>query len=190
MFGKLFVKKAATSEHKEDRVWQTAAACRKGICAEAVQSAEAGHSAIVVCLAHAAFDAVDTVLAPHQPVHCRDLFGRDALHAALVRKSADAGAIVIVLSGSLPADAPAATSAVDILVYGRNAMRTADDAIQRFADQMGTRATLAFHVSLEDALLKPMVASILPLLQQLGMKDDEPLSHLLVTRAIKNVQSP
>jgi preprotein translocase subunit SecA len=190
MFGRLFGKQAVSSEHKEDRVWRTTAACRRGICAEAVQSAAAGRSVLVVCLSHATFDAVDSVLAPQQPVHCRDLFGRDALRAALVRQGADTGAIVIVLSGSLPADAPTNSGEVDFLVYGRNATRAADDLIQHFADQMGARATIAFHVSLEDALLKPLVASSLPLLEQLGMKDDEPLSHTLVTRAIKNIQAP
>ena len=116
LFGNLFGKKSA-AEHKEGPVWKTAAACRKGICAEAVKAASAGRSVVVVCLTNAAFDAVDVVLAPRQPGHCRDEFGRDAL-------------------------------------------------------------------------LQPFVASSLQLLEQLGMKEDEALSHAFITRAIENCQSP
>ena len=185
MFGNLFGKKSA-AQHKDDQVWKTAAACLKGICAQAVQSAAAGRSVAVVCLTNSAFEAVDAVLAPHQPVHCRDLFGRDALRAALAR----AGSITIALSGSLPADPAAATVPADILVYGHNASRAADDGITRFADQLGAQATTAFHVSLEDALLEPFVGSLVPMLEKLGIKEDEALSHAFVTRAIRNCQSP
>ena len=188
MFGNLFGKKSS-AQHKEDQVWKTAAACRKGICTEAVKIASAGRNVVVVCLTNQAFDAVDAALASHQPAHCRDLFGRETLRAALGRSAAGAGAIVIALSGSLPADTAAAAVPVDILVYGRNATRSADDAIKRFADQLGPRATIAFYLSMEDNLLKPFVASTLQLFEQLGMKEDEALSNAMLTRAIEKCQS-
>ena len=189
MFGSLFGKKSS-AQHKEDQVWKTAAACRKGICVEAGKAAGTGRSVIVVCLTHQAFDAVDAALVSHQPAHCRDLFGRDTLRAALGRSAVGAGAIVIALSGSLPADSSAATIPVDILVYGRNASRSADDAIKRFADQLGPQATMAFYLSMEDDLLKPFVASSLQIFEQLGMKEDEALSNAMLTRAIENCQLP
>ncbi len=185
MFGSLFGKKSS-AQHREDQVWKTAAACLAGICAEAVKCADSGRSVILVCSANSAFDAVDAALASRQPMHCRDLFGREALRAALSRT----GGITIALSGSLPADPVAATVAVDVLVYGRQASRAADDAIQRYADQLGAPASIAFHLSLEDPLLKPFVASLLPMLEQLGIKGDEALSHAFITRAIRNCQSP
>ncbi len=185
MFGNFFGKKSSV-QHKDDQVWKTAAVCVRGICAEAVKSAKGGHSVMVVCLTNAAFDAIDAVLAPHQPVRCRDLFGRDALRAALARS----GTIAIALSGSLPTENPGTAVPVDILVHGHNASRAADDGVRRFADHLGAQATMTFHVSLEDALLKPFVASIVPMLERLGLKEDEALSHAFVTRAIQNCQSP
>ncbi|MEQ1772462.1 MAG: hypothetical protein ABL891_01650 [Burkholderiales bacterium] len=185
MFENLFGKKSL-AQHKDDQVWKTAKACLKGLSAEAVKCADAGRSVIVVCLTNLAFDALDAVLAPRQPVHCRDLFGRDSLRAALARP----GAMTVALSGSLPAAMTTANVAVEILVYGRHASRAADDAIQRFADQIGAQAAITFHLSLEDELLKPFVTSSLPLLAQLGIKEDEALSHAFVTRAIANCQSP
>jgi preprotein translocase subunit SecA len=183
MFGGLFGKKSA-ARLEEDRVWKTAAACRMGLCRQAVEAITAGRGVIVVCLAPRAFDAMDTALAPHQPTHCRDLFGRDALRAALARS----GALVIALSGSLPQGMPV-RGPMDVLVLGRNASRSADDAIKHFADALGPQATLAFYLSMEDELLKPFVASSLQLFEQLGMKDDEALSNSMLTRAIANCQA-
>ena len=188
MFGNLLGKKSA--QPKDDQVWKTAAACFKGICTEAVKSAGTGHDVIVVCLRNTAFDAMDAALAAHQPAHCRDIFGRDALRARLARAEAGPGTIAIALSGSLPMDPLAATVAVEILVYGRNVSRAADNAIKRFADQLGPQAAIAFHVSLDDALLRPFAASSLRLLEPLGLKEDEALSHAMLTRAIANSQSP
>jgi preprotein translocase subunit SecA len=185
VFTSLFGKKSSV-QHKDDHVWKTAAACLNGLCGEAAELARSGRCVVVVTLANAAFEAVSAALAPQQPAHCRDIFGRDALRAALARP----GAMVVALSGSLPAEKMAATSAVDILVYGRHPSRAADDAIARFADQLGVPATLAFYLSLEDPLLKPFVASCLPLLEQLGMREDEAIAHAMVTRAIQNCQAP
>lgn len=185
MFGKLFGKKPSV-QYQDDQVWKTAAACLNGLCAEAVKAAASARSVMVVCLTNAAFDAVDVVLVPHQPAHCRDLFGRDALRSALARPRA----LMVALSGSLPADTVATNVPVEILVYGRHATRTADDVIHRFAEQLGAQVAITFHLSLEDALLKPFVDTSLPLLEKLGLKEDEALSHAFITRAIQNCQSP
>jgi len=185
MFGKWFGK-TASAQHQDDQVWKTAAACRSGIRAQAVSASAAGRSVVVVCLSSAAFDVLDTALASLQPAHCRDLFGRDALRARI----AQPGAITIALSGSLPTDHGAAKAPVEILVYGRHASRAADDAISRFADQLGAQTTIAFHLSLEDALLKPFVDSSMPLMEKLGIHEHEALSHAFITRAIRNCQSP
>lgn len=185
MFANLFGKKSLV-QHKDDHVWKTATACLNGLCTEAAKLAVSGRCVVVVTLANATFDAVSVALAPQQPAHCRDIFGRDALRAALARQ----GAMVIALSGSLPTEKLAATGAMDVLVYGRNSSRAADEAITRFADQLGVPATLAFYLSLEDPLLKPFFVSCLPLLEQLGMREDEAIAHAMVTRAIQNSQAP
>ncbi len=188
MFGNLWGKKSA--QQQDDQVWKTAAACVKGLCRETVKSAGGGHSVIVVCLTMGAFETMDAVLAAQQPAHCRDRFGRDALRARLARAQAGAGSITIALCGSLPLDPVATSAAVEILVHGRNASRAADAAIKHFADQLGPQASIAFHLSLEDALLKPLLASSLPLFEKLGLAEDTALSHAMITRSIANVQAP
>ena len=73
-------------------------------------------------------------------------------------------------------------------MYGRSDTRPADDAIVRFADSLGPNAHITFHLALDDKLLQEFAGSIQPILQKLGMGPDEPISHAMVTRAIKNAQ--
>jgi hypothetical protein len=183
MFGKLFGTKPK-SVHAEDQVWITTAARLRGMRGLIDQRLAEGRSVILVCLSNAAFDLWSDALALREPVRCRDLFGRDALRAALPR----AGALIIALSGSLPAELNPVTVPLDVLVYGRNNARADDEAITRFADQLGTLASIAFHVSLEDELLAPYAGNLRPLLEQLGMNENEALSSAVLTRAIRNSQ--
>lgn len=49
-------------------------------------------------------------------------------------------------------------------------------------------AHIGFHLSLEDPLLQSFAGSLKPLLEKLGMREDEPIAHAMVTRAIRNAQ--
>ncbi|MBI2754797.1 MAG: hypothetical protein HYX46_14985 [Betaproteobacteria bacterium] len=181
----LFGSKAGEAARGEDSVWMTGAARLKGLSREVGTLAKAGRSVLVVALTLAAFDELEAALAPHQPVRCADIFARDALRSSLSR----AGAVAVALSGALPADLkPGTDASVDILVYGRNDSRAADEAIVRFADALGPNAHIGFHLSLEDPLLQSFTGSLKPLLEKLGMREDEPIAHAMVTRAIRNAQ--
>ncbi|MGH8673392.1 MAG: hypothetical protein ACREVG_03685 [Burkholderiales bacterium] len=147
--------------------------------------AEAERSVVVVALTLAALDELGAALATHQPLRCADVFAKDGLRLNLARK----GSVAIALSGALPLDWKVGPEvAADILVYGRNDSRAADDAIVRFADALGPNAHITFHLSLEDKLLQEFGGSIKPILEKLGMSADEPITHSMVTRAIKNAQ--
>ena len=182
----LFGSRAGGAACGEDSVWMTDAARLKGVRREVGTLAEAGRSVLVVALKLAALDELATALAPHQPARCADIFARDALRSSLSR----AGSVAVALSGALPVDLkPTSGASVDILVYGRNDVRAADEAVVRFADALGPNAHIGFHLSLEDPLLRTLVGSLKPLLEKLGMHEDEPISHAMVTRAIENAQA-
>lgn len=186
MLNGLFGSKAGRAARGEDRVWTSHAARLKGVCREVDALAEADRSVLAVALTLAALDELCTALAPRQPVRCADVFAKDALRSSLSK----AGSVAIALSGALSADLkPAAEVGTDILVYGRNDARAADEAIVRFADVLGRNAHIAFHVSLEDPLLQAFGGSIRPILEKLGMREDEPITHAMVTRAIANAQA-
>lgn len=170
----------------EDRVWLSHGARLAGIAREVSALAEAGHSVVVVALAAGAADELLAVLAAEQPARCLSAFERDALRRRLGR----AGTVSVALPAGLPADATGAPDVlVDVLVCGRNDSRQADDAILQFAARAADRARVAFHLSLDDALLREVAGSVRPLLERLGASDDGAISHPFVTRAIERAQT-
>jgi preprotein translocase subunit SecA len=182
----LFGSKAGKAARGEDRVWASHSARIGGVSREVETLTEAERRVLVVALTLAALDELCTALAAHQPVRCADVFAKEALRSIL----AQAGSVAIALSGALAADLkPAAEVAADILVVGRNDSRAADDGIVRFADALGPNAHIAFHLSLEDPLLQAFGGKIRPILEKLGMHEDEPITHAMVTRAIANAQA-
>lgn len=182
----LFGSKVRGDARGEDRVWMSHAARLKGLSREVEALAGADRSVLVVALTLAALDELCTALAPRQPVRCADVFAKDALRSSLSK----AGSVAVALSGALSADLkPAADVATDILVYGRNDTRAADEAIGRFADALGPNAHIAFHLSLDDPLLQALGGSLKPLLEKLELREDEPISHAMVTRAIASAQA-
>ena len=181
----LFGGKRGAAQRGEDTVWMNHGARLRGVSREVAALAEAERSVVVVALTLAALDELSALLATHQPVRCADVFAKDGLRLNLSRQ----GSVAVALSGALPLDLkPAAELGVDVLVVGRNDSRAADDGIARFADALGPNAHIVFHLSLEDKLLQEFGGSIQPLLEKLGMSADEPITHSMVTRAIRNAQ--
>lgn len=185
MFKGLFGGKGESAQRGEDSVWISQAARLQGMVREVGTLVEADRSVVVVALTHAALEELCAALASHDPARCADVFAKDGLRLNLSRK----GSVTVALSGALPLDLrPGREVGVDVLVFGRNDKRAADDAIVRFADALGSNAHITFHLSLEDKLLQQFAGSINPLLEKLGMNVDEPITNSMVTRSIKNAQ--
>lgn len=181
----LFGDGKAEAGRGEDCVWMSHAARLKGLAHEVGILAEAERSVLVVALSLAALDELEAALAKYQPSRCVDVFGKEALRERLSKP----GSVTVALSGALGADVKAqASSGVDIAVCGRNDTVAADDGILRFADALGPNAHIVFHLSLDDPLLEAFTPTLGPMLEKLGMKEDEPITHAMVTRAIRNAQ--
>jgi hypothetical protein len=169
----------------EDSVWLSDAARLKGILREVERLAQ-GHSVVVVAWTLPTFDDLARQLDQHKPLLCRDLFGFDALRGQLARSESVAVALANVLSSDVK---PSLTGVpVEILVCGRNERRATDDTIVRFADLIGSNTRVAFHLSLDDALLKDYIGTLSQLLTRLAVSPDEAISHPMVTRAIAQAQ--
>jgi preprotein translocase subunit SecA len=186
MFKGLFGGKGgAAAQRGEDTVWMNHGARLRGVSREVAALAEAERSVVVVALTPAALDELSAALAAREPLRCADIFAKDGLRLNLSRK----GTVAVAMSGALPLDLkPGEDIGVDVLVYGRSDTRAADDAIARFADALGPNAHIVFHLSLEDKLLQEFGGPIRPILEKLGMSADEPITHPMVTRAIRNAQ--
>ena len=181
----MFGGKKAEAARGDDSVWMSHAARLKGIEREVGILSEAEQSVLVVALSLAALDEVESALAKYQPSRCADVFGKEVLRERLARP----GSVTVALSGALGAEVKApAANGVDILVYGRNDTVAADEGILRFADALGPNVHVVFHMALDDPLLKAFTPTLAPLLEKLGMKEDEPIEHAMVTRAIRNAQ--
>jgi hypothetical protein len=170
----------------EDSVWMSDAARLKGILREVDRLGKDGRNVVVVAWTLPTFDDLARELAYHRPLLCRDLFGFDGLRSRLAR----ARLVAVALADTLSSDVKPVTSVpVEILVWGRNEMRSTDDAIVRFADLIGANARVAFHLSLDDPPLKNYVGTLRQLLGRLDVPQDEAISSPMVTRAIARAQA-
>jgi hypothetical protein len=186
MLSWLFGNKKDQAARGEDSVWMSGAARLKGIGREVERLAKEGHCVVVVAWTLVTFDELVRELEQRKPLLCRDLFGFDALRGQLTVS----GSVAITLANILSTDVKPITSVpVDILVHGRNDSRTIDDAIVRFAYLIGPNARIAFHLSLDDTLLKDYVGTLKQLLTRLDVPEDEAISSPMVSRAIARAQA-
>ena len=187
MFGWLR-KKAEQAERGDDSVWMSDAARIEGMRREVERVKAAGSNAVVVASTMAAFDRMAEALAAHQPRLYRDRFER----ATLQRSLEGSRAVVVAMSAVLPTETetkPGSNARCDFLVYGRNNSRSADDAIVRATDLLGSGVRVIFHLSLDDPLLQQHGKSLKPVLEKLGMAADEPVNSPVLSRAIANMQA-
>jgi hypothetical protein len=185
MFSWLFGKKDQATRG-EDSVWLSDAARLRGILREVERLVKQGCSVVVVAWTLPTFDHLARAFDQYKPLLCRDLFGFDVLRGQLAR----AGSVAVALANTLSSDVKTLTDlAVVVIVYGRNDMRATDDTIVRFADLVGPNTRVAFHLSLDDALLKDYIGALKSLLIRLDVPPDEAISHPMVTRAIAGAQA-
>ena len=157
----------------------------EGLRAEVGRIRDAGRNAVVVTTTMAAFERMAAALAPHEPSLYRDRFERDSLR----RRLESGGSVAIATPGALPDDGkPGEGMRCDLLIFGRSAERSADEAIVQAADRFGAGTRVTFHLSLDDALLQDHGKTLKPLLEKLGMSADEPVTSPFLTRAIANAQ--
>ena len=169
----------------EDNVWVTHQARLNGIKDQTARLVAAGSCVIMVALTRHALEELVTALAAFNPVRCEDVFSRSALTEQIERGSC----ITVALASALPAELSPPSLPVDILVYGRHDLRAQDDFIVAFADRLGSVAQITFHLSFDDPLLVGQVSTLKPLLEKLGMSDDEAIVASMVTRSIESLQT-
>lgn len=76
-----------------------------------------------------------------------------------------------------------------VLVAERHPLRSKDKHVVEFAGELPGKAQVAFHLSLEDALLKAFLGpQIEQLLRQLGMDENESIDSRMVSRRIAAAQ--
>lgn len=171
-----------------DAVWLGEAGRLAGICERARRHAREG--AQVLLLAHfpRALDAVAEALGGTGAERARsesDLEGRLTEPVA--------GSICLGLVGQLPAETPRRSQPVGVpvsfLVAERHLLRAEDERVETLAASLPYATRVRFHLSLEDPLLARFADErIRALLEQLGMGEEDELSHPIVARAVERAQ--
>jgi hypothetical protein len=79
---------------------------------------------------------------------------------------------------------------VRIVVGERHFLRSADEEIVRFAGSLNHPCRLAFHLSLDEPLMRLFVGDwVRNMLSGLGMTESNPISNPMITRRIKAAQA-
>lgn len=77
-----------------------------------------------------------------------------------------------------------------IVVAERHLLRSHDDAIVNFANSLGRRCRLVFHVSLKDPLMQAFAGEwVGQMLSSLGMKESDSIQNAMVSRRIQAAQA-
>ncbi len=186
LFDSLFGRKK--DQEEADSVWLTGAAKLAGMCARAERHAKERQ---VILLAH--FPRTLEAVAEAQR-------GRTGLENA--RRQGDvtsalsapqAGSVCLALVGQLPAIPPSvigqATTVVSFLVAERHPLRAEDDRVEQLAAGLPYPCQIRFHLSLDDPLLEPFAGErFTTLVAQLGVGEEEELSHPMITSAVERTQ--
>jgi preprotein translocase subunit SecA len=193
LFSWLFGKHQAERVTVLDRVRLTADTRARAVVNELAEHVAAGRS--VLFLAH--FPSTLAALAsevlgaglPHEPIS-------DRLTPQSARKLATGsgprvlfGLVRNLKPDEFPADEDAPKCPLPVLVAERHFLRRHDDHVTRFAEGLGTHATVTVHMALDDELLKTFTGAWLTdLLKRLGMQSDEAIESSMVARRIRNAQ--
>jgi preprotein translocase subunit SecA len=154
-----------------------------------------GRSVVVVATTASGYDGALGALEGLAPTGVQDRFGLAVLRQRLDQPGAvtvATGEVVreaSVAGGAAPsAGGSAAATPVGVLVLGRHDRREADDAVVAFFAPCGKRAHVTFHVAFDDPLLRDLGPRIKEMLDRMGLSEDEPVVHALVSAAIVRAQ--
>jgi hypothetical protein len=173
----------------EDSVWVTAAARLEGLCARVARHAADRQ---VIALAHfpRSLEALTEALAPGVSFE-RARYESDVASCLTAPRT---GSVCLALVSQLPAALPTVsgepTTRVSFLVAERHPLRSQDEIVETLAGALPQPASVRFHLALDDELLERFAGERLnALLEQLGVAEDEELSHSGISGAIKRAQA-
>tara|TARA_R110002072_G_scaffold302068_1_gene483684 strand:+ start:10528 stop:11133 length:606 start_codon:yes stop_codon:yes gene_type:complete len=170
LFGFLFGGNKSNVEFLPDRIWLTEKAKESGIRAEIEKEAASQPAGIL--------------LVTHFP---------DTLKYLSELQTAIDADFDLRLASELTSDLTSLLTFDDrqyvILVAERHPLRSHDDRIVEFAEDLPCKCRMAFHLSLEDPLIKVFIGpTIEPLLRTLGMEESEAIESNMVSRRIAAAQ--
>lgn len=129
---------------------------------------------------------------PHQVLNAK----HHEKEAEIVSKAGQYGAVTIATNMAgrgtdiVLGEGVAELGGLHILGTERHEARRIDNQLRGRSGRQGDPGSSRFYLSLEDDLMRIFAADrISGLMQRIGMEEDEPIEHKLISRAIENAQS-
>jgi len=178
----------------DDKIWLTGSAKRRALCRLVQQQLASGQPVILLAHFPSTLSEIADELAqegvPYSlttgPISTNvfiRLTGRGAepsAHLALAKQ---------LRPDPFPGVAVGDEGLTQILVAERHFARESDDVISDFANGLGTRCHIVFHLSLDDPLVKAFAGEMLiGTLRRLGIDESSPIESVHIVRRILSVQ--
>lgn len=174
----------------QDRVWLDAAACTRGLQRDVTRALRDDGVAVLLLL-RGTTEVADMAraLAGLSPRVCDDRYAAADLQPHLVAAGALGISRVEALRPIPPTEARPTPTPLQVHVRGRGDRRSDDHRLLEGL-KAWMPASIVFHHSLDDRLLRENVATMKPLLGRLGLGADAAVSSALIGRAIQRLQRP
>lgn len=173
LFDFLFGKSASNVEVLSDKIWMTQRAKLNGIRRE-IGERSSSSSAAMILVAH-----FENVLEELNAVVAENPWNVPVMATLATNLSTE-------IASRLKLDE---TAIIDLIVVERHPMVAEDDKVVEFAKELPCKCRVAYHVSLEDPVLKQFSGEwVTGVLKKLGMGEDESLESPLVARRLRASQ--
>lgn len=183
----MFGRKKTTCRREEDKIWRTTDAKLKGLLSDARRLDAEGYLVVIVSFFSETMRSVqDALLEAKVPAE------KLSTTMNLLRKLDGRGIHVMEADRLQPSDAGhgmAPAQLICFLMAEHHPWPDEDKRILECVNQLAVPASVTFYDALDSPLfLRFGGERLVPLLDKLGMKPDEAITHGLVTRAIENTQ--
>lgn len=177
----------------EEKVWVDGERKLEGVRQDIARAAAEEKN--VLLLAH--FEETLSALASSlraRSVPYQTHFDDDASALCAPARGDEGAKVWLALASHFRAQGPAPAggarvSRILVLVAEHHPLPSKDEAVVEAASRVPCRSEIVFHTALTDALLKRFGGERLQgLLKQLGLKEDEYVSHPLISKAIRSAQ--
>lgn len=184
----MFGKNKTNCHREEDRIWRTSSAKIKGLLDDSRRLCSEGHPVVILVHFEETLRLIqDACLAANISAE------KVSSVMALTRKIASPELYLMMVDRIQPAPAGGSVEGSDVPFYAliaeHHPLVDEDRIVREFLETFGRPYTLAFYDSLDSPLFAMFGGERLTaMLDRLGLKPDDVISHVLVTSAIENAQ--
>jgi len=170
-----------------DCVWRDAAACLRGLESRVQRDLERGHAVLLLTRSGVDLSALAQSLATRSPKVADDGYATTDLLAALATRGALGLSRPDALRPAAARSNGASRASLAVHVRARDLRRSGDARLLSLLEPFAP-TSIVFHHALDDELLRAHTRQLAPLLQKLGLGQDEAIESRVLSRALERAQ--